>query len=113
MYKPTTSCGEVGLILHEIYNKFLGYKKDGIFVEVGANDGKIGSFTYNLAKLGWKGLYFEPVPRIYDICKKNHIEHENVKVFNMGCAEKKGIYLLLMVILYQQWIKKCLNCILI
>ena len=90
MYKPTTSCGEVGLILHEIYNKFLGYKKDGIFVEVGANDGKIGSFTYNLAKLGWKGLYFEPVPRIYDICKKNHIEHENVKVFNMGCAEKKG-----------------------
>ena len=35
MYKPTTSCGEVGLILHEIYNKFLGYKKDGIFVEVG------------------------------------------------------------------------------
>ena len=34
MYKATTSCGEVGLILHEIYNKFLGYKKDGIFVEV-------------------------------------------------------------------------------
>ena len=27
---------------------------------------------------------------IRDICKKNHIEHENVKVFNIGCAEKKG-----------------------
>ena len=91
MYKPTTSCGEVGLILHEIYNKFLGYKKDGIFVEVGANDGKTGSFTYNLAKLGWNGLYFEPIPRIYEMCKKNHIEHKNVKVLNMGCAEKKGV----------------------
>lgn len=90
MYRPTTSCGEVGLILHEIYYKFLGYKKDGIFIEVGANDGKTGSFTYNLARLGWKGLYFEPVPRIYEKCKKNHLEHNNIKVLNMGCAEKKG-----------------------
>ena len=91
MYKATTSCGEVGLILHEIYNKFLGYKKDGIFVEVGANDGKTGSFTYNLASLGWKGIYFEPVPRIFNNCVMNHKNHQNVKVLNMGCGDKKDI----------------------
>ena len=82
MYKPTTSCGEIGLILHEIYQIVLGYKANGVFVEVGANDGKTGSFTYNLANTGWKGLYIEPVPRIYQECKKNH-ENNDVIVLNM------------------------------
>ena len=54
MYQPTTSCGQIGLILHKIYHKFLGYKTNGTFIEVGANDGKTGSFTYNLAKLDGK-----------------------------------------------------------
>jgi len=89
MYKPTTSCGEIGLVLHKIYQHVLGYKTDGVFVEVGANDGKTGSFTYNLANTGWKGLYIEPVPRIYQECKKNH-ENNDVIVLNMGCAENKG-----------------------
>ena len=89
MYKPTTSCGEIGLILHKIYQNVLGYKTDGVFVEVGANDGKTGSFTYNLANIGWKGLYIEPVPRIYEECKKNH-ENNDVIVLNMGCDENKG-----------------------
>ena len=57
MYEPTTSCGEIGLILHEILYKILNYKTNGLFIEVGANDGYIGSFTYNLAKIGWKGIY--------------------------------------------------------
>lgn len=89
MYKPTTSCGQIGLVLHKIYQNVLGYKKDGVFVEVGANDGKTGSFTYNLANIGWKGLYIEPVPRIYEECKKNH-ENNDVIVLNMGCDENKG-----------------------
>lgn len=89
MYQPTTSCGEVGLILHKIYNKFLGYKKDGIFVEVGANDGKTGSFTYNLAKLGWRGIYCEPIPEIYNVCFENHKTHTNIKCLNVGCGSEK------------------------
>jgi FkbM family methyltransferase len=89
MYKPTTSCGKVGLILHQIYKKYLGYKKDGVFVEVGANDGKIGSFTYNLAKLGWRGIYCEPIPTIYNICVENHKNHKNITCLNVGCGIKK------------------------
>ena len=61
-YPKSTSCGNIGLILHIVLDNVLPYKTDGTFVEVGANDGMTGSFTYNLAKIGWHGLYFEPVP---------------------------------------------------
>ena len=86
-YPTSTSCGNIGLILHIVLNNVLPYKTDGTFVEVGANDGKTGSFTYNLAKLGWHGLYFEPVPRIYNECYLNHINHKNVKTFQIGIGE--------------------------
>ncbi len=89
MYQPTTSCGQIGLILHKIYHKFLGYKTNGTFIEVGANDGKTGSFTYNLAKLGWKGIYCEPIPKIYNLCVENHKNHKNISCLNVGCGSKK------------------------
>lgn len=86
-YPPSTSCGEIGLILHHILNNILPFKTDGTFVEVGANDGKTGSFTYNLASIGWNGLNFEPVPRLYEKCCMNHINHPNVKSFQIGIGE--------------------------
>ena len=89
MYKQTTSCGQVGLVLHNIFDKYLKYKIDGTFVEIGANDGKIGSFTYNLAKIGWTGLYCEPVPHIYNLCVENHKDHKNVITLKTGCGSKK------------------------
>lgn len=89
MYKPTTSCGQIGLVLHKIYQNVLGYKTDGVFVEVGANDGKTGSFTYNLAKLGWKGIYCEPIPEIYNLCVENHKQHVNTICLNVGCGSKE------------------------
>lgn len=89
MYLQSTSCGEIGLILHEILYKILDYKTNGVFIEVGANDGYTGSFTYNLAKIGWKGIYFEPVPSIYESCVKNHLNHDNVNVINMAISEKE------------------------
>jgi FkbM family methyltransferase len=86
-YPLSTSCGEIGLILHHILNNILPFKTDGTFVEVGANDGKTGSFTYNLAAIGWHGLNFEPVPRLYEKCCMNHINHPNVKNFQIGLGE--------------------------
>jgi FkbM family methyltransferase len=86
-YPPSTSCGEIGLILHHILNNILPFKTDGTFVEVGANDGKTGSFTYNLASIGWNGLNFEPVPRLYEKCCMNHSNHTNVKSFQIGIGE--------------------------
>jgi FkbM family methyltransferase len=89
MYLQSTSCGEIGLILHQILFKILGYKTDGFFIEIGANDGKTGSFTYNLSKIGWSGLYFEPIPRLYNLCKENHKDNTNVKIINIGIGNKK------------------------
>ena len=78
MYEPSTSCGEVGLILHNIYNEVFGYKETGVFIEVGANDGKTGSFTYNLGRVGWKGINCEPIPRLHTLCCENTKQFKNV-----------------------------------
>ena len=89
MYEPSTSCGEVGLILHDIFNDVLGYKNDGIFIEVGANDGKTGSFTYNLGKIGWKGINCEPVPRLHALCSENTKHFDNVINLQTAVGERE------------------------
>ena len=44
---------------------FYQNKKNGYFVEVGANDGKRLSNTYLLEKdYNWKGICIEPVPSL-------------------------------------------------
>jgi FkbM family methyltransferase len=88
MYPKSTSCGEIGLMLHHILNDILGYKTDGVFVEIGANDGMTGSFTYNLSRLGWSGIYCEPVPSIYKMCKENHAFNEKVKCLNLAAGAR-------------------------
>lgn len=89
-YPNSTSCGEIGKILHIILNNVLPFKNNGFFIEIGANDGKTGSFTYNLAEIGWYGINFEPVPRIYNLCCQNHKHHKNVTNFNVAIGASKG-----------------------
>lgn len=79
-YPQSSSSGEIGKILHIILNYILPYKMNGTFIEIGANDGKTGSFTYNLARMGWHGLNFEPIPRLYNLCCENHHNNKNVKI---------------------------------
>jgi FkbM family methyltransferase len=42
----------------------------GKFVDIGANDGMIGSMTYDLEKNGWSGILIEPNPTLVDHLKK-------------------------------------------
>lgn len=42
----------------------------GIFVDVGANDGQMGSMTYELEKNGWSGILIEPNPILVINLKK-------------------------------------------
>ena len=90
-YPPTTSYGEIGNLLPAILKYILKYKTDGTFVEVGANDGKKGSFTYNLANIGWNGYYCEPIPRLYNLCAFNHKDNKNIKIIPYGCGEKDEV----------------------
>lgn len=48
---------------------------NGIFIEAGANDGLNQSNTLFLARSrGWQGILVEPVPRLFERCKKNRPE---------------------------------------
>ena len=89
MYQATTSCGEIGLIFNGILYDILGYKENGVFIEVGANDGKTGSFTYNLGKIGWTGVNCEPIPRLYELCCKNTNDFQNVKNLRVAVGESE------------------------
>lgn len=46
--------------------------QNGFFIEAGANDGIKQSNTYYFEKyLGWTGLLIEPIPEIFEKCRKN------------------------------------------
>lgn len=76
--------------LSEIYEKYLGLKKDGSFVEVGAFDGLSWSNTFSLAVAGWKGLFFEPQPDYFLQCTNNYKRFPKVKVINSCVGNYTG-----------------------
>jgi len=55
-------CGQDKLIIETLFPG----KTNGVFVDIGANDGVTFSNTYLLEKLGWSGLVIEPIPSIYE-----------------------------------------------
>jgi FkbM family methyltransferase len=71
--------------LHKkIFKNFRG----GIFLDLGAYDGKTLSNTYFFEKnLGWKGFCFEPIPEAFN----ELVENRNCKCYNLCIGDKKGI----------------------
>lgn len=60
-------------------SKYLGFKQDGVFIEVGGYDGVFQSNTYVLEKhFNWKGFLVEPSKDQFELCKQNR----NVPVYN-------------------------------
>ena len=52
--------------------KFYTHKKNGYYVEIGANDGITLSNTYLLGiKYNWKGICVEPIPKNFELLCKN------------------------------------------
>lgn len=57
-------------------------EEGGFFVEAGAYDGYLQSNTYYFERIkGWKGVLVEPVPELYEACRR---ERPGSQVFN--CA---------------------------
>ena len=75
-YQPGLDCQIAGL--QGVLAGVLGLRDDGMFVEVGAHDGKSWSNTYQLACAGWRGIYIEPISELYQRCVENHSNHPNV-----------------------------------
>lgn len=64
---------------------FLGQRRDGVFVEVGAYDGITYSNTYGLAMMGWRGLCIEPNPVNAALCRATHENHD-VRVLEVAIS---------------------------
>lgn len=62
----------------EILKKYVGYKENGYFVEVGAFDGVQWSPCYPLAQAGWSGIFFEPLMKPFLKLKKNYEGNDNI-----------------------------------
>lgn len=63
-----------------IFERFIGRRTDGLFVEVGANDGVYVSNSWGLAERHWHGILIEPVPEFAHAATVNHAGHPKVKV---------------------------------
>lgn len=90
MYNPLKDCQIPNL--NELYLNYFGFKKNGIFIEIGAYDGESISNTVFLADIGWKGIYVEPIREYYEKCLNRHLNN-NVKVFNylVGDVQKESV----------------------
>lgn len=76
--------------LNDLYVKYIGEKKDGVFVEVGANDGIEGGVVLPLADLGWRGLFVEANKNMAQICRNNYFDHKNILVANIAVSNETG-----------------------
>ena len=76
--------------LSQIYELILGRKNVGVFVEVGAFDGRTQSNTDCLPPLGWTGLYIEPIQKYYEQCIQWHHATPLVQVANCAAGATEG-----------------------
>lgn len=76
--------------LAALYARVFGYRKKGMFVEVGAYDGIRYSNTSPLAQLGWAGIYVEPVPKYFTKCRQNYVNYPSITVLNYAVGACSG-----------------------
>lgn len=75
----------------ELILKFFAGKTDGKFLDIGANDGLIGSNTRALAELGWGGVLIEANPRIFQQLVHNCRGNEKLICFNAPVQARCGM----------------------
>ena len=76
--------------LPAIYEKCFGERPNGHYVEVGAFNGVNWSCSLGLARLGWKGLLFEPNPEYYVRCVENYTTYPNVRIIPQAVGSYDG-----------------------
>lgn len=86
MHKANSKYSQSGQDAFVIF--YFKNKRNGVFLDIGANDGIYLSNTYYLEKeLGWTGICVEPIPDIFN--KMNKVR--NCIKINAGIADKKSI----------------------
>jgi FkbM family methyltransferase len=77
----------------ELVWQFFGRRRDGFFIEVGANDPRGGSQTWLLEQNGWRGILVEPLSGFYG---KLVSARPRSKVWQAACSapDKRGMAVL-------------------
>ncbi len=65
-----------------LVREFFGNKKNGFYVDIGANHPVIQSQTFHLDSIGWDGLLVEPLPYHHDLLK----EKRSGKIIPFACS---------------------------
>jgi len=73
-----------------LIQEYFDFKKNGCFVEVGANDpSSFGSQSFHLeTKLGWHGVLIEPVPEMAVKCRQSRPKSV---VFECACIDSDAV----------------------
>jgi FkbM family methyltransferase len=76
----------------EIILRYFG-DKIGTFLDIGANDGKTLSNTYQLALNGWSGSCIEPSKIAFNKMTDMYgLANENIELFNYALSDKSGTF---------------------
>lgn len=73
-----------------LYERYLGSRSDGRFVEVGAYDGYSFSNTSCLATAGWHGVYVEPVEEFATRCRDRYADNPRIEVVHAAIGATEG-----------------------
>jgi FkbM family methyltransferase len=65
-------------------------KTTGMFVEIGANDGRTVSSTLGLVRDGWSGISVEPNPSTFKRLSQNLLDFPAVRLVNAAIAPTRG-----------------------
>jgi FkbM family methyltransferase len=73
---PAIAAGEAACGQDVFVAELLGNKSDGVFFDIGANDGvTISNSLYFEKEMGWSGVAVEPIPGVFDKLKTNRNCH--------------------------------------
>jgi FkbM family methyltransferase len=61
-------------------------KREGFYIDIGANDGMRSSNTYLFEKIGWKGICIEPISELFEILVKNR----KCDCYNVAISDKNN-----------------------
>lgn len=76
-------------IEQDIILSYFGNRR-GVFLDLGANDGKTLSNTHHLALVGWKGVCVEPSQTAFTALQKLYKDKEHIECMNVAICATEG-----------------------
>jgi len=85
LFNDTTQYGEFQKLF-----SLCAKKRDGLVVEVGANDGFFCSNSYPFISRGWRAILIEPNPNVFTSLQSRYPNNSKVQCFNFACGAERS-----------------------